>query len=285
MKEIIDWLSHFEEMVGLCYKNAAEIFQDDAKLSGFLQHLSQDEFLHYQMISKAADCIEEKNDFTSSITLDKETKEKLGAPFKDIERILSKGNLSKEELIELVATSELSELNDIFLLVMNTLKKSKKEFMDAAAKMQQHRDYIVKFVESLPYGNTLLNKFQNLQPLWHKRLLIVDDTSSVTNLLSIMFKKEFIVETAENGKEGLKKTNDQRFDAIISDINMPIMNGVDFFSEAVKKEPDIRNRFLFFTGEIDLELAEFFDANNLGYLEKPVSIYELRQKVAEILNR
>jgi len=285
MKEIIDWLSYFEKMAGLFYKNAAEIFQDDPKLSGFLQHLSKDEFQHYQMISRAADCIEEEKDFASSITLDKETKEKLEAPFKDNERILSKGNLSKEKLIELVASSELSEWNDIFLYVVNTLKERKKEFMDMAAKMQQHRDYIVKFVESLPYGNTLLNKFQNLQPLWHKRLLIVDDTSSVTKLLSIMFKKEFIVETAENGKEGLKKTNNQRFDAIISDINMPIMNGVDFFNEAVKKEPDIRKRFLFFTGGIDLELVDFFDANHMEYLEKPVSINELRLKVAEILNR
>lgn len=285
MKDIIDWLSHNEKMVGLFYKHAAEIFQDDAKLSGFLQHLSQDEFLHYQMISKAADCIEEKNDFTYSITLDKETKEKLEAPFKDNERILSKGNLSKEKLIELVASSELSEWNDIFLYVVNTLKEGKKEFMDAAAEMQQHRDYIVRFVESLPYGNTLLNKFQNLQPLWHKRLLIVDDTSSVAQFLSLMFKKDFIVETAGNGKEGLKKINDQRFDAIISDIKMPIMNGVDFFSEAVKKEPDIKKRFLFFSGAVDQELAEFFETNNLDYILKPAPINELRLKVAEILNR
>jgi len=285
MKEIIDWLSHFEKMVGLFYKNAAEIFQDDLKLSGFLQHLSRDEYLHYHIITKAAECIEEKKDFASSITLDKETKKKIEAPFKDNEIILSKGNLSKEKLIELVASSELSEWNDIFLYVMNTLKERKKEFMDAAAKMQQHRDYIVKFVESLPYGNTLLNKFQNLQPLWHKRVLIVDDTSSVTRLLSIMFKKEFIVETAENGKEGLKKTNGQRFDAIISDINMPIMNGLDFFNEAVKKEPDIGKRFLFFSGAVDQELSDFFDANHLDYIEKPASINTLRLKVAEILRR
>lgn len=42
----------------------------------------------------------------------------------------------------------------------------------------------------------------------------------------------YIVTTAGNGKEGLQLLKDQNFDLIVSDIEMPIMNGLDFITQA-----------------------------------------------------
>jgi two-component SAPR family response regulator len=78
---------------------------------------------------------------------------------------------------------------------------------------------------------------------------------------------------------------DRRFDAIISDIYMPIMNGMDFFSEAVQKERDIGKRFLFFSGAVDQKLDDFFKTNKVDYILKPGPINILKQKVAKIMKR
>lgn len=61
------------------------------------------------------------------------------------------------------------------------------------------------------------------------RLLIVEDDKDIRELLK-HFLKEFVDEIveAENGSEALKLIKDQEFDTILSDIEMPQMNGLKF---------------------------------------------------------
>ncbi|UZP68431.1 response regulator [Desulfovibrio mangrovi] len=63
-----------------------------------------------------------------------------------------------------------------------------------------------------------------------KHILIVDDSKTVRNLVAFIMKKEgFKVTTAEDGLDGLEKLySADRVDLIISDVNMPRMDGFTF---------------------------------------------------------
>ncbi len=285
MKEIIDWEIKFEKKLGGFYKYAANVFREDKKVADFLNHLAEDEFGHVRAMRDAAEFIENGKKYSPIITLDKATKDNIEVPFIEKRKILNKGKLSKEELIDFIITMEFMELNDIFLYVVNSFKEHSREFMQVAAKMQKHKDCIEKFIKSLPFGSKYMDRMSELPEIWHKKLLIVEDSSLVIQTLSAIFKKEFLIETAENGEEALKKVNEKYFDVIVSDIDMPLMNGIAFYNQAVRKDPAIGERFLFFTGVVNSKLADFFSTNHLQSLQKPASIKELKQTVGDIVQR
>ncbi|MEZ7196168.1 MULTISPECIES: response regulator [Desulfovibrionaceae] len=63
-----------------------------------------------------------------------------------------------------------------------------------------------------------------------KHILIVDDSKTVRNLVAFIMKKEgFKVTTAEDGLDGLEKLYSlSEVDLIVSDVNMPRMDGLTF---------------------------------------------------------
>jgi two-component system chemotaxis response regulator CheY len=69
-----------------------------------------------------------------------------------------------------------------------------------------------------------------------KSVLIVDDSDSIRQLVGMVLKREgFNVAEADNGKSALKKLDGTKFNLIISDLNMPQMNGIEFL-KAVKAD-------------------------------------------------
>lgn len=70
-----------------------------------------------------------------------------------------------------------------------------------------------------------------------KRILVVDD--GVTTRLyyrSVFEKAGFVVEEAANGLEGLEKALLDRFDLLIVDVNMPMMDGYEMIARLRKNE-------------------------------------------------
>lgn len=71
-----------------------------------------------------------------------------------------------------------------------------------------------------------------------KHILIVDDSKTVRNLVAFIMKKEgFKVTTAEDGLDGLEKLYAaERVDLIVSDVNMPRMDGLSFIRTLREQE-------------------------------------------------
>jgi len=68
-----------------------------------------------------------------------------------------------------------------------------------------------------------------------KKILIVDDSSSVRSVLkSTLVREGYDVEAAEDGTIGLNKAQGNHFDLIISDVNMPNMDGITMVKEIKK---------------------------------------------------
>jgi two-component system response regulator YesN len=91
------------------------------------------------------------------------------------------------------------------------------------------------------------------------------------------------VETARNGVEALERTQERPFDVIITDINMPLLGGIDFYQQAVEINPGLRKRFIICSGELTTAQNAFIEEQGLHLLTKPCSVNEILRMVADVL--
>ncbi|MEE8059353.1 MAG: response regulator [Pseudomonadales bacterium] len=74
-----------------------------------------------------------------------------------------------------------------------------------------------------------------------KNVLFVDDSSSMRWIVeNALEAADYTVVTAVDGKDALPKLHERRYDVVISDLNMPNMNGIEFIKQ-VKIDPN--NKF------------------------------------------
>jgi two-component system, chemotaxis family, chemotaxis protein CheY len=65
-----------------------------------------------------------------------------------------------------------------------------------------------------------------------KRILVVDDSASVRNVARIALSGAgYDIVEAANGEEGLQKLSGDRIHLIVSDVNMPVMDGITFLKQ------------------------------------------------------
>jgi two-component system chemotaxis response regulator CheY len=116
-----------------------------------------------------------------------------------------------------------------------------------------------------------------------KRALAVDDSATMRNLVKIALESEgFTVDTAENGKEALELTKKNTYDIVISDINMPVMDGLQFLKEF--RETNKRTPVLMLTTETEARKKE--EAKRLGatgWIVKPFKPEDLVKVVKRVV--
>ncbi len=117
-----------------------------------------------------------------------------------------------------------------------------------------------------------------------KRILIVDDEENTRIGLSKLLSQEgFEVESAANGNDALDLIGQRKVSLVISDINMPDMNGLTFLRELSRNFPSTNVIMITAYGGVE----SYLEAMNLGayeYLHKPVRIDELRSVMKKIFN-
>ena len=114
------------------------------------------------------------------------------------------------------------------------------------------------------------------------RILIVDDEPHVLRVLKMSLEREgYEVDVCANGREALEIIEREPPDVLITDIQMPLMDGEELCRTIEQSMP--QRRFLIFvlTSRTEIEHREWSrDITNLQFLEKPVSIRELTEKLA-----
>ena len=74
-----------------------------------------------------------------------------------------------------------------------------------------------------------------------KRILVVDDEEQIRLMLSQMLSHAgYEVHTAENGDDGMAMVGRHDFDLIITDMIMPVKDGLKFIMELVRDYPDLK---------------------------------------------
>jgi len=104
------------------------------------------------------------------------------------------------------------------------------------------------------------------------KLLLVDDEPALLDALRRTHRKRYRISVATNGAAGLDALEREGpFDVVVSDYQMPEMNGVDFLAQVALRAPEAMRLML--TGNADLKTA--IDAVNTGevfrFLTKPCS--------------
>lgn len=80
-----------------------------------------------------------------------------------------------------------------------------------------------------------------MQRKLQKKILVVDDSITVRQVQrKILESKGYFVETAENGMEGWNVVRSEKYDLVISDIDMPRMNGIEFVTK-IKQSPKLKD--------------------------------------------
>lgn len=117
-----------------------------------------------------------------------------------------------------------------------------------------------------------------------KRILIVDDEENACLALSKILDHEgYEVATAGNGYEALNYLSGKKADLIITDINMPEMNGLAFLRELNRSHPSSNVIMITAYGEVE----SYLEAMNLGafeYINKPVKVDELKKVISKIFH-
>ena len=119
------------------------------------------------------------------------------------------------------------------------------------------------------------------------RLLVIDDNKVNRIVLSRNLEQQgHVVETAENGAEGLNKIRTQTFDLVLLDIEMPVMDGFQVL-EACLNDVNLRQIPIIMTSAME-EIDAVVKCVELGaedYLTKPVNAVLLRARVNASLEK
>jgi len=119
------------------------------------------------------------------------------------------------------------------------------------------------------------------------QVLVVDDNAVMRTVMRVALEKAgHKVSMAEDGERALKAAADGSFDLVITDIQMPKMDGVDLVQQLRKARPQAK--VLVISGRVEgAELQGMTSSKTLGAsgsLEKPFTADRLVSKVAELLS-
>jgi len=114
-----------------------------------------------------------------------------------------------------------------------------------------------------------------------KNILVVDDDEDMRNLISLLLKKEkYHVTSADDGLDALMKIGKTSFDLILSDINMPNLDGMKLLEVLTQK--GIKTPVIFITSRTTQEdEIKGLSLGAIDYIKKPISkdilLYRVKQ--------
>ncbi|MBT3981016.1 MAG: response regulator [Bacteriovoracaceae bacterium] len=117
-------------------------------------------------------------------------------------------------------------------------------------------------------------------------ILVIDDEQQIREILSDTIKSEFDCEVAQaaDGLDAFLMCREQKFDLIITDFKMPIMNGKSFYlSLKTKENLNEHSKIIFCTAFISEFKGAITDFEDVTFFEKPFKMGDLMDKIKEVL--
>jgi DNA-binding NtrC family response regulator len=112
-------------------------------------------------------------------------------------------------------------------------------------------------------------------------VLLVDDEEQFLKVLSKRLEGRGIkVDTSTSGEDALTRVKGKEFDAIILDLAMPGMSGIETLKRIRSENPDVQ--IIMLTGHGSVEKGiEAMKAGAIDFLEKPADLNKIMEKISE----
>ena len=122
-------------------------------------------------------------------------------------------------------------------------------------------------------------------PVRRGRVLVIDDEDSLVQAIKRYLSQDHDVEGVTSARVAIEKiVAGEHFDAIVCDLMMPQVTGMDVYAAVTKLDPAIAERMIFVTGGAFTESARrFLDATPNQHIEKPFDLKTLRNLVNDLI--
>lgn len=115
------------------------------------------------------------------------------------------------------------------------------------------------------------------------KILVVDDEPEIGALI-VDILEGFEVTVALGGQEALDRLGEEAFDAVLCDLMMPVMTGMDLYHQCVATQPDMAERFVFLTGGAFTNSArEFLEKEGPLCLTKPFRPNQILSMLSRVM--
>ncbi len=117
------------------------------------------------------------------------------------------------------------------------------------------------------------------------KILVVEDETEIAEIVQAVLKRDHHqVDWASNGEEALTRLEAKEYDALITDIKMPLLDGVRLHQIVAERWPALLRRIIFMTGDtVSGDTQRFLQQTGSPSLSKPFTIEALLTAVRQIL--
>lgn len=116
------------------------------------------------------------------------------------------------------------------------------------------------------------------------RVLIVDDEGALARLMQMLLEHlGYVVDWAADGEKALHLGAQRRYAAVLCDLLMPVINGMELFKIWQAEAPEIADRVIFVTGDnLGFQTNRFLESSGRPCLHKPFDIQDLTDVLEEV---
>jgi PAS domain S-box-containing protein len=134
-------------------------------------------------------------------------------------------------------------------------------------------------------GDSASASGEELHAFGKLRLLLVDDEVEIAQTLADLMEPEgHEIDIAANGLIALEKLRKKPFDAIISDLRMPVLDGPGLYDALLRELPSYLNRIIFVTGDtLSTHVHDFLSKHTVPLVEKPYRLKDIRRALSDLL--
>ena len=141
-------------------------------------------------------------------------------------------------------------------------------------------------VEAAAYARAESEASPAVTPIMSASILVVDDEPSIRRLLSgVLAMADYDVEVADSAGEALEILATRSFDALITDLRMPGMDGPRLYAEIQRSYSQLARHTGFITGDsITKGTRKFLEDSGRPYLEKPFLMEHVRALAEQLVH-
>lgn len=115
-------------------------------------------------------------------------------------------------------------------------------------------------------------------------VLVVEDNVSLCAMLEEELSEWFVIHKASNGAEALNVLESTPVDIIVSDVMMPVMDGLELCKNVKQRQEFNHIPFVMLTAKVSIQAkVEGLDCGADAYVEKPFSIAQLKAQIENLL--